>query len=120
MQSKGKHMRMLRERRSWAMFLPVLWLGVFLGPAPVEASPFAYVTHFSTSDTVSVIDTATNTVVATVPVGNVSFGVAIAPAPAPPPPPLRMQIPTLSEWVMILLAACLALVGVAALRRRTV
>jgi len=37
-------------------------------------------------------------------------------APAPPP----QQIPTLSEWVMILLASLVVLAGVAALRRRTV
>ena len=37
-------------------------------------------------------------------------------APAPPP----QQIPTLSAWVMILLASLVVLAGVAALRRRTV
>ena len=38
----------------------------------------------------------------------------------PPPPPPPDQIPTLSEWVMIMLAAFLALVGVAALRRKRI
>jgi hypothetical protein len=38
--------------------------------------------------------------------------------PIPPPAPLPMQIPTLSEWTMILLTAVLVLVGAAALHRR--
>jgi YVTN family beta-propeller protein len=38
----------------------------------------------STDSTVSVIDTATNTVVATIPVGVRPFGVAIMPAPQAP------------------------------------
>ena len=42
------------------------------------------------------------------------------PPPPPPPPPPPEQIPTLSEWVMIMLAAFLALVGVAALRRKRI
>jgi len=53
-------------------------LGVMLASTPAEAQPFAYVTNFS-SNTVSVIDTATNTVVATVPVGTNPEGVAITP-----------------------------------------
>ena len=44
-------------------------LGVILGSTPAEAQPFAYVTNFE-NNTVSVIATATNTVVATVPVGS--------------------------------------------------
>jgi len=55
-------------------------LGVMLVSAPAEAKPFAYVTNFF-SNTVSVIDTATNTVVATVPVGSFPSGVAITPSP---------------------------------------
>src|SRR5215831_313246 len=53
-------------------------LGVMLGSTPAEAQPFAYVTNIN-SNTVSVIATATNTVVATVPVGTNPFGVAITP-----------------------------------------
>jgi YVTN family beta-propeller protein len=49
-----------------------------LGSTPAEAKPFAYVTHFL-SNTVSVIDTATNIVVATVLVGLRPAGVAITP-----------------------------------------
>ena len=52
---------------------------VGLGTAPVQAAPFAYITNFS-SNTVSVIDTATNAVVATVPVGRGPEGVAVHPA----------------------------------------
>jgi YVTN family beta-propeller protein len=40
---------------------------------PAEAAPFAYVANFI-GNTVSVIDTATNTVVATVPVGGPQRG----------------------------------------------
>src|SRR5437667_3661519 len=44
--------------------------------SPASALPFAYITNFG-SASVSVIDTATNTVVATVPVGDAPFGVAV-------------------------------------------
>src|SRR5437667_12834706 len=44
--------------------------------SPASALPFAYITNFG-SASVSVIDTATNTVVATVPVGAAPFGVAV-------------------------------------------
>jgi YVTN family beta-propeller protein len=45
---------------------------------PAEAAPFAYVANES-SNTVSVIDTATNAVVATVTVGGLPLGVAVTP-----------------------------------------
>ena len=62
--------------------VPVL-LGIAFGATLANAAPFAYVPN-SESDTVSVIDTATNTVTATVPVGNRPLGVAVAPmAPMP-------------------------------------
>ncbi len=50
-------------------------------PLPLASpatGPFAYVTNFM-SDTVSVIDTATQTVVATIPVGSRPIGVAVSP-----------------------------------------
>src|SRR5439155_22307558 len=50
------------------------FLNLGIGPA----GPFAYITNLS-SDSVSVIDTATNTVVATVAVGNAPTGVAVNP-----------------------------------------
>jgi len=50
-------------------------LGVAMNPAGTQA----YVTNFG-HDTVSVIDTATNTVSATITVGNNPFGVAVNPA----------------------------------------
>jgi len=52
---------------------------VLAAATPVLAAPFAYVTSSFTHD-VSVIDTATNTVVASVPVGVSPFGVAAHPA----------------------------------------
>ena len=45
---------------------------------PLAAAPFAYVTNFY-SGTVSVIDTATNTVVATPAVGTQPYGIAVTP-----------------------------------------
>ncbi len=53
------------------------------GPRSVAITPdgaFAYVTNFNSND-VSVIATASNTVVATVPVGTLPTGVAITPFP---------------------------------------
>ena len=55
--------------RGFVALLAVLVLVVAGAALPAGAAPFAYVTNAS-SNTVSVIDTATNTVVATVPVGN--------------------------------------------------
>src|SRR5262245_9876713 len=51
-----------------------------LGPTSASAQPFAYVSNGSdSSNSVSVINTATNTVVATIPVGTTPWGVAITP-----------------------------------------
>jgi uncharacterized repeat protein (TIGR01451 family) len=50
---------------------------------------------------------------------DLSVNVALTPPPPPPPPPPD-TIPTLSEWVMIMLAAFLVLVGVVALRRKRI
>src|SRR6187200_980993 len=64
------------------MTLAILLVAVFslfVGVQPAAAaSPLAYVADFE-SDAVFVIDTSTNAVVATVPVGNRSAGVAITP-----------------------------------------
>ncbi len=51
---------------------------VTVGAVAAEAAPFAYVTNQGSTN-VSVIDTASNTVVATVPVGTSPEGVAITP-----------------------------------------
>ena len=56
--------------------MPAMGLGMAASPA--EAAPFAYVAN-SVSNTVSVIDTATNMVVATVPAGVEPAGVAVTP-----------------------------------------
>jgi YVTN family beta-propeller protein len=58
----------------WAVL--AMALGSMVSPA--EAQPFAYVADFSSSN-VSVIDTASNTVVATIPVGSISIGAAVTP-----------------------------------------
>src|SRR3989442_6835324 len=60
--------------RSWLFAL----LALMIGATSVQAQPFAYVANQGSS-TVSVIDTASNTVVATIPVGSSPNGVAITP-----------------------------------------
>jgi YVTN family beta-propeller protein len=55
--------------RGFAALCAALALGLALSSRPAEAAPFAYVAN-SSSNTVSVIDTASNTVVATIPVGS--------------------------------------------------
>src|SRR5262245_7172177 len=72
--------RGLGQRRCWALVgrgMPVL-LGVLGSAAAAQAAPFAYITNFN-SASVSVIDTATNTVTATVAVGSHPRGVAVTP-----------------------------------------
>src|SRR6516162_6744504 len=54
-----------------------LTLACLLGPASTRAQN-AYITN-QASSTVSVIDTATDTVIATIPVGLVPVGVAVSP-----------------------------------------
>lgn len=61
---------------SWMLLDLLRIMGLLLvGTPPMLAAPFAYITNKG-SDTVSVIDTATNTVTATVTVGEgpVAFG----------------------------------------------
>jgi YVTN family beta-propeller protein len=66
----------------WGRRLMALWavLAIGLGAmaSTAEAAPFTYVTNQG-SNNVSVIDTATNAVVVTVPVGNNPYGVAGTP-----------------------------------------
>jgi len=57
-------------------FLRLLILGALSGMGAADATPFAYISNEG-SNTVSVIDTATNAVVATVPV--VTRGLHIVP-----------------------------------------
>src|SRR5207302_6111961 len=59
----------------------VLWLAgvvVFVGAAGSSAAPFAYIAN-TVSNNISVIDVATNGVVATVPVGQFAQGAAVTP-----------------------------------------
>ena len=63
--------------RWWgALALAVLVVG---GASPASTAPLAYITNL-TGNAVSVLYTATNTVVATVPVGTAPVGVAVNPA----------------------------------------
>jgi len=66
--------------RGFMALSAMLVMGLGLMARPAEAAPFAYVAN-QADGTVSVIDTATtpNTVVATVTVGLVPFGVAVTP-----------------------------------------
>ncbi|NJN66557.1 MAG: hypothetical protein HC884_07500, partial [Chloroflexaceae bacterium] len=67
-------------QRSGVLLALVVGLWLLAQPRPALADgPFAYVANFA-DDTVSVIDTSTNTVVATVAVGNTPVGVAVNPA----------------------------------------
>ena len=79
-----------------------LSVGLFVAPgAPANAwastTCFAYVTDFS-SDDMSVIDTAANTVTTTIGVGAATDGLAIAcaaePEPPVPPGPTPPPVPT--------------------------
>jgi YVTN family beta-propeller protein len=72
------------SRAAWtrsfmALVAVMLVMGLSAMASPAEAAPFAYVVN-SGDGTVSVIDTATNTVVGTpIPVGDSPFLVAVAP-----------------------------------------
>jgi YVTN family beta-propeller protein len=72
----------------------VLLLGMALLAIPSQAQNFAYVTN-DASNSVSVIDTASNTVVATVTVGSCPLGVAIT--RMEPAPMWQMTAPTPSR-----------------------
>jgi YVTN family beta-propeller protein len=79
--NNSNHGRVAFARGFMALFAIMLVMGLGLMARPAAAAPFAYVTNHG-SDTVSVIDTATNMVVATVtdagkPFANVPFGVAV-------------------------------------------
>jgi len=70
--------RAIWQHLSIALFL-LLSMGVGLGTATAQAQTRAYVANFG-SNTVSVIDATTTTVIATIPVGGLPFGgVAIMP-----------------------------------------
>ncbi len=64
------------------VFCVVVSLFLALGAAAADAQNFAYVAN-QNSDSVSVINTASNTVVATVGVGSLPTGVAITPTQTP-------------------------------------
>lgn len=64
--------------RGLAALWVVLAVGLGLMARSAEAAPFAYVANHD-SKNVSVIDTATNKVVATIPVGHFPNGVAVTP-----------------------------------------
>jgi YVTN family beta-propeller protein len=65
-------------KKTGLIFSGILVLLLIFVSSTASALPFAYVTN-SGSNTVSVIDAATNTVTATVDIGDVSDGVAISP-----------------------------------------
>ena len=81
---KHSQQRIIGNRVLWKIIrevpaILIVMTAVTLGVASrVWAAPFAYITNFNDS-TVSVIDTATNTVIATVPVGGGPYGVAVHP-----------------------------------------
>jgi YVTN family beta-propeller protein len=69
----------MMKSKSWLMFLGVFLFCIFFSSTAVYAAPFAYIPNLG-SNNVSVIDTATNTVVATITVGSGPYGVAVNPA----------------------------------------
>jgi YVTN family beta-propeller protein len=73
----------------------------------------------SSSNDVSVIRTFDNTVIATVDVGGnpLAFGIFIQGTISPRPP---SNVPTLSEWGLIVMASILGIVGFMVMRRRKV
>jgi YVTN family beta-propeller protein len=60
------------------LWMATVLVAVALSGVNAMAAPFGYVTNLL-DNTVSVIDAATNTVVATIPVGNSPVGVAVHP-----------------------------------------
>ncbi len=83
------------HRRGGMALFAMLAMGLGFIASPAEAAPFAYVTN-SGDGTVSVIDTATNTVLTgpafPIPVGSGGLGVAVTPDV---PPMSRMGTPTM-------------------------
>ncbi len=80
--NKGKRRLVLLARGFMALFAIVLAMELGSMASPAEAAPFAYVSNYGEhgeGNTVSVIDTATNTAVATVTVGTAPIGVAVTP-----------------------------------------
>ena len=63
--------------RTLGRFIVLCFAAIAL-PYCAHAAPFAYISN-SGSNNVSVIDTATNTVIATVPVGTTPYAVAVSP-----------------------------------------
>src|SRR5439155_21268193 len=84
MKVMGAYTRMVKRRLRW--WRGIAWgvalglLGMALGAMPVGAAPFAYVAH-ECGGGVSVLDTATHTVVTTISITGTSgdFGLAITP-----------------------------------------
>jgi len=68
-----------KTNKSIRVIVPVLYLLLISCATIVEAAPFAWVTN-DVIDTVTMIDTATNSVTATIPVGDVPSGIAVNPS----------------------------------------
>ena len=77
MQNDNSHGSCASVTRGFIALFAMLSMGLAAMASRADAAPFAYVT--AGSGTVVVIDTATNTVVATVPVGENAVGVAVTP-----------------------------------------
>jgi YVTN family beta-propeller protein len=79
MHSKNSNGSRAAPARGFMTHCTVLAMGLGLMARPAVAAPFAYVAN-SGDGTVSVIDTATNTVVGTpIPAGREPFGIAVTP-----------------------------------------
>jgi YVTN family beta-propeller protein len=93
------------NRAAWArgfvaLFAIILAMVLALAAFPAEAAPFAYVANLI-AGSVSVIDTANNTVVATIPVGSGPFGVAVTQPPQTRRSPSLRTGNTSTLWIKV-------------------
>ena len=77
--SKVKELEYMIHKNKLFSIALVLIVLVFMLVSIAGAAPFAYIPEGVSTENVTVIDTATNTVTANVPVGNGPFGVAVTP-----------------------------------------
>src|ERR1700693_5701219 len=79
MKSERRYVSVFPESLYRAVVLALLFLGVTLASPRAAASTFVYVTNFCSVNTVTVSASASNMVVAIIPVGTLPTGVAITP-----------------------------------------
>jgi YVTN family beta-propeller protein len=73
-----KEMKRDKARRGYTFILGIMVLALLMLVSIAGAAPYAYVTNYGSS-TVSIIDTASNAVISTVPAGSTPYGIAVNP-----------------------------------------